>query len=76
MTIYTHNARVKGLHEMSDGALIEEHAAISVQLTDAIDRSLEEEQATHDMAALLRKIGDELRRRGYRYYNNQGWHRK
>jgi hypothetical protein len=76
MTLTTRQARVKGLQQMSTGALIEQHSAITVNLTDAIDRAQEEDDATHDMAALLRRVSDELRRRGYRYYNGQGWQRK
>ena len=76
MTIYTHNARIKGFDSMSDGALIAEHSGVSVSLADAIERDQADEQATDDMAALLKKIGNELRRRGYRYQHNQGWQRK
>jgi len=76
MSLSTHQTKVKGLSAMTDGALIAEHAGVSVSLADAIERDQAEEQATDDMAALLKKIGNELRRRGYRYQHNQGWHRK
>jgi len=76
MTISTRQTKVKGLQQMSTGALIEQHSAITVNLTDAIDRAEEENDETHDMTTLLRRVSDELRRRGYKYFHNQGWHRK